>query len=72
MGAMNPEISAFGLFLPSLLVWAPIAYALTIVLRATLRALGLYRHLWHRALFNVAAFVCFLGAIVLIISRVPV
>jgi hypothetical protein len=69
---MNPEISVFGLFLPSLLLCAPIAYALTIVLRATLRALGLYQYLWHRALFNVAAFLCFLGAVVLIISRVSV
>ncbi len=59
---MNPEISLFGVFAPSLLVCALIAAILVAALALILRALGLYRFIWHRSLFNAAAFICLLGA----------
>lgn len=65
---MNAEISVFGLYLPSLLVCAPLAYALTVFVRVALGVLGLYRFLWHRSLFNVAIFVCLLGVILHFLS----
>ncbi len=59
---MNPEISLFGVYVPSLLFCAALAAVAATALAATLRVLGLHRFIWHRSLFNAAAFVCLLGA----------
>lgn len=58
---MNPEISLFGVFVPSLLVCALLAALLVTALALILRALGVYRFIWRRSLFNAAAFICLLG-----------
>jgi len=67
---MNPETSIFGIFAPSLLLCAPIAYLLTGFLKQTLGLLGLYRFVWRPALFNVSAFLCLLGGILHLVSRI--
>ncbi|KAF2992496.1 DUF1656 domain-containing protein [Methylocystis sp. MJC1] len=66
---MNAEVSFFGLYAPGLLVCAPLAYILASLLRLALTALGIYRFLWHRGLFNVAIFVCLLGVLLHFLSR---
>ncbi len=66
---MNAEVSFFGLYAPGLLVCAPLAYILASLLRLGLSALGVYRFLWHRGLFNAAAFVCLLGVLLHVLSR---
>ncbi|QGM98139.1 DUF1656 domain-containing protein [Methylocystis parvus] len=66
---MNPEISFFGLYAPSLLVCAPIAYILASLVRRMLGALGIYRYLWHQSLAALAIFVCLLGALLHILSE---
>lgn len=66
---MNAEVSFFGLYAPGLLVCAPLAYMLASLLRLALSALGIYRFLWHRGLFNVAVFVCLLGVLLHFLSR---
>ncbi|HEY8161104.1 MAG: DUF1656 domain-containing protein [Methylocystis sp.] len=66
---MNAEISFFGLYAPALLVCAPLAYILASIVKAALSALGLYRFLWHRGLFNLAVFVCLLGALLHFLSE---
>jgi hypothetical protein len=66
---LYPEISFFGLYAPALLICAPIAYALAAGLRMTLGALGLYRFVWSRGLFNAAVFVCLLAVTLHVFSE---
>jgi len=44
--------------------WAIAAYILTLIARTIFARVGLYRHVWHRALFDFSAYVCLLGGIV--------
>ncbi len=61
---MNPEVSFFGVYLPSIFGCALIAYLVTSLIARGFRAAGFYRHVWHPSLFNVSLFVCLLGGIV--------
>jgi hypothetical protein len=67
---MNAEIPFFGLFLPSFLVCALVAYVVTAAVVRLLEGLGLYDVVWHGALFNFSLFVCMVGASLLLASRV--
>ncbi len=66
---MNAEISVFGVFVPSIVLFAVLAYAMVAVIARTLRTLGVYRYVWHASLFNLAMFVCLLGGSVLVLGR---
>ncbi|MBY0558459.1 DUF1656 domain-containing protein [Hyphomicrobium sp.] len=66
---MNPEISIFGVFVPSILVCAIVAYLGMAVLSRCLRYAGVYRFVWHQSLFNLAVFVCLLGLSVLLLTK---
>jgi hypothetical protein len=68
---MNPEVSFFGVYLPSILASALVAYLVTSLVARGLRAAGFYRYVWHPSLFNVSLFVCLLGAIVFLTQRMP-
>jgi hypothetical protein len=61
---MKYEIDIFGVMVPSLLFWLVVAYGLLALLRAGLERTGFYRAVWHRALFDLAVFVCLLGGLV--------
>jgi hypothetical protein len=61
---MRYEIDLFGVILPSLLLWAIVAYILTLDSRTIFARVGLYRHVWHRVLFDLSAYVCLLGGVV--------
>jgi Protein of unknown function (DUF1656) len=61
---MKYEIDIFGVLVPSLLFWLFVAYVLSLTARAALEWTGFYRVVWHRALFDVAVFVCLLGVVV--------
>jgi hypothetical protein len=65
---MRYEIDLFGVLMPSLLLWLVIAYAIGALLRPLLERTGLYRYVWHRALFDLALYVCLLGGVVYISS----
>jgi hypothetical protein len=52
------EIDIFGVLVPSLLL-----------VRAGLERTGIYRAVWHRALFDLAVFVCLLGGLVYLSSE---
>lgn len=67
---MNAEIGIFGVFVPSILLSAVIAYATMAVIARALRATGGYRYVWHQSLFNLCIFVCLLGTSVLFFSKV--
>ncbi|WER47415.1 DUF1656 domain-containing protein [Cupriavidus sp. WKF15] len=61
---MPGEISIYGVFIPSLLVWMLAAFLLTSAARAVLVRVGFYRHVWHRSLFNLALYAIVLGGVV--------
>jgi hypothetical protein len=66
---MRYEIDVSGVLVPSLLVWLLVAYVLYTILRPVFQRTGLYRLVWHRALFDLAVFVCVLGGIVYLSSE---
>ncbi len=66
---MIGEISIGGVFIPSLLIWALIAFVLNVVLRRLLYAVGFYRLVWHRPLFDTALFVILLAAVVAVSTQ---
>jgi hypothetical protein len=69
---MKYEIDIFGVLVPSLLFWLVVAYGLLALLRAGLDRVGFYRVVWHRALFDLAVFVCFVGgAVYLSVEYLP-
>lgn len=57
---MIGELDIDGVFIPSLLVAAVIAFGLTSLVRWSLRRLHFYRFVWHAGLFDVALFVVML------------
>jgi len=61
---MTAEVDLYGVFISPLLLYAVVALALMAVLRWRLAAVGFYRTVWHRALFDLALLVIVLGAIV--------
>ena len=60
---MIEEISIGGVFVPALLIWAVLALAPLLVVRRLLAGLGVYRVVWHRALFDIALYVIILGVL---------
>jgi Protein of unknown function (DUF1656). len=48
------EFDIYGVFVPALLVFAIVAFLLVLVLRRLLDAIGFYRFVWHRPLFDLA------------------
>jgi len=59
---MKNDIDLFGILVPALLLWAPAIYLVCALLRPLLARSGLYRLVWHPALFDLALFVCLTGA----------
>lgn len=64
---MPREIAVFGILLPSLL---PV-FVLSLVVHLGVDLLcghfGVYRHVWHRALFRLCLLVCIFGAMALLL-----
>ena len=61
---MIGEFDIYGVYFPAFAVFAAIALLLQIfVINRILRAIGFYRWVWHRALFDLAIYVILLGAI---------
>jgi hypothetical protein len=65
---MRHEVDLFGVLVPSLLIWLVVSYALCALARPLLERSGFYRLVWHRALFDLSAFVCVLGVVVYLTS----
>lgn len=63
---MRYEIDLFGVFVPSFLLWAVVAYLLARIASKLLARTGLYRQVWHPALFDFALFVCLISSLVFI------
>jgi hypothetical protein len=61
---MNYELDLFGVLVPSLLLWSVIAYALARLVSKLIARAGLYRRIWHPALFDFALYVCLIASFV--------
>jgi hypothetical protein len=68
---MRYEIDIYGVLVPALLLWLIVAFVLSALLRRLMQRFGLYRLVWHRALFNFALFVCILGGVVYLSELLP-
>ena len=62
---MKYELDLFGVIVPSLLLWSVVAYLLARVVSKVMGRVGLYRHVWHPALFDFAVYVCIVTSFVL-------
>ena len=66
---MRYNIDLYGVFLPTLLLWLVVTYALGTLLSKLAERTGMYRFVWHRALFDLALYVCLLGGVVYLSTR---
>ena len=61
---MIGEFDIYGVYFPAFAIYAAIALMLQIaVINRLLNALGFYRWVWHRALFDLAIYVILLGVV---------
>ncbi len=60
---MIGEFDIYGVYFPAFAVFAAIAFLLQILIKRPLDAIGFYRLVWHRALFDLAIYVILLGVV---------
>lgn len=63
---MKYELDLFGVVIPSLLFWGVVAGVLTRIASKLLMRAGVYRAVWHPALFNFALYVCMVTGLVFV------
>jgi len=61
---MKYEFDLFGVIVPSLLLWSVLAYLLARIISRVIARAGLYRRIWHPALFDFALFICLVTGLV--------
>ena len=61
---MKYELDLFGVLIPSLLFWSVVAYALARLVSKLIARAGLYRRIWHPALFDFSLYVCLVASLV--------
>ncbi|MDE8346691.1 MAG: DUF1656 domain-containing protein [Acidocella sp.] len=66
---MIGEFDIYGVLFPPLLIWVFMALLLSMAVRRGLSALGLYRFIWHRPLFDLCLLVMLTGLISLAANR---
>ena len=60
---MVGEFDIYGVYFPAFAVFAAIAFMLQVAINRFLGAIGFYRLVWHRALFDLAIYVILLGVV---------
>ncbi len=66
---MIGEFDFYGVFLPELLVWMAVTYAIQFVLNKLFARVGLYRFVWHRSVFDLGLYIVLLGLVVVVSHR---
>jgi hypothetical protein len=66
---MIGEVSLYGLYVPPLLLLALLSLIVARVLNRVLAHLGVYRLVWHPALFDLSLFVIVLGSLSFLTSN---
>jgi hypothetical protein len=64
---MPREIAIGGALFPGLLVWYSICVVLLVAFDWIVGRFGLYRYIWHPALFRLALMTCVFGSVALVI-----
>jgi protein AaeX len=64
---MPREIAIGGVLMPGLLVWFILSLAILLLFDWVVGRYGLYRFVWHPALFRFAFFVCIFGGVALLL-----
>lgn len=67
---MPAEIGIFGVYLPTFLLLALAAMAVTRLISRVITRAGLGRLIWHRSLFDLALFVLVTGAGYFLLERI--
>jgi hypothetical protein len=65
---MTGEIDIYGVLFPPLLVWLGLALILAAGLRILMNRFRLYRYVWHRPLFDLAALVILTGCVAALLT----
>lgn len=60
---MIGDVDVYGVLVPPLLLWVLAAFPLALVLRRLLAAIGFYRLVWHRPLFDLSLTVIMTGVV---------
>jgi hypothetical protein len=60
---MIGEFDIYGVYVPSFVVFAGLAFVLGLAVKRIFQSIGLYRYVWHRPLFDFAVYVIILGAV---------
>jgi hypothetical protein len=60
---MIGEFDFGGVFIPSALGWAVVAFAISLFVRRLLNLIGFYRLVWHRGLFELALLAILWGSV---------
>ena len=61
---MKYQLDLFGVIVPSLLLWSVISYLLSRIINKVIARVGLYRRIWHPALFDFSLYVCLVASLV--------
>jgi hypothetical protein len=61
---MKYELDLFGVIVPSLLLWSVLAYMLARIISKLIARAGVYRRIWHPALFDFALYICLVTSLV--------
>jgi hypothetical protein len=61
---MTYELDLFGVLVPSLMLWSVIAFVLGRIASKLIARAGLYRRIWHPALFDFALYICVVASLV--------
>ena len=61
---MTYELDLFGVLVPSLMLWSVIAFVFARIASKLIARAGLYRRIWHPALFDFALFICVVASLV--------
>ena len=61
---MTYELDLFGVLVPSLVLWSVLAFVLARIISKLIGRVGLYRWIWHPALFDFSLFVCLIASLV--------
>ena len=60
------ELDLFGVLVPSLVLWSVIAFVLARLISKLIARAGLYRQIWHPALFDFALYICLVAGLVFV------
>ncbi len=66
---MIGEIDIYGVLFPPLLIWIFFALLLSMAVRRGLSAMGIYRFIWHRPLFDLCLLIMLTGLISLVANH---